>query len=429
MNNLGTNRIRFAPNSEVAIKVESLTKIYKLYNTPMDRLKEALHPGRRKYHHDFHALHDVSFEVIKGEMVGIVGKNGSGKSTLLKLITGVLTPSSGAVTVDGRISALLELGAGFNPELTGVENAYFVGTLMGYSKEEMDAKLDEILSFADIGEFVHQPVKTYSSGMFVRLAFAVNINVDPEILIIDEALSVGDSYFVQKCMRKIDAFVNLGKTILFVSHDQQILKKYCHKAMLLNGGKIVLSGNPKQIIDIYNAQLFDEKLIDVTTLKHSQAGDRLSAAEGSSKLKFGNKLAVIKGVKLIDNQGNLSLTVMSNEFTSIIMEVNFKTSLEDVLFGITIRNKNGIDVYMINTDWKGMKINITDAERHYEISFKQSMSLAPGQYSVTPVVSQITASGICRLDWIADELIFDVISDDKFTGICNLDSYIDVNLI
>jgi len=429
MNNPDTTLIPSSPDSAVVIKVENLSKIYKLYNTPMDRLKEALHPGRRKYHYDFHALHDVSFEVRKGEMVGIVGKNGSGKSTLLKLITGVLTPSSGSVTVNGRISALLELGAGFNVELTGVENVHFVGTLMGYGREEMDAKLDEILSFADIGEFVHQPVKTYSSGMFVRLAFAVNINVDPEILIIDEALSVGDSYFVQKCMRKIDAFINLGKTILFVSHDQQTLKKYCHKAMLLNAGKIVLSGTPKQIIDIYNAQLFDEKLLEVSALKQSQTVGSLFATEDRKKLTFGNKLAVINSVKLVDAQGKQSLTVMSNEFTSILMDVSFKLSMEDVLFGITIRNKNGIDVYMINTDWKGMKINIADADKHYEISFKQSIALAPGQYSVTPVVSQITSSGICRLDWIADELIFDVISDDKFTGICNLDSDIDINVI
>jgi len=413
---------------DVAIKVENLTKIYKLYNSPMDRLKEALHPIRRKYHHDFHALHDVSFDVKKGEMVGIVGKNGSGKSTLLKLITGVLTPSSGSVTVNGRISALLELGAGFNPEMTGVENVYFVGTLMGYSKEEMDAKLDEILSFANIGEFVHQPVKTYSSGMFVRLAFAVNINIDPEILIIDEALSVGDSYFVQKCMRKIDAFVNLGKTILFVSHDQQTLKKYCRQAMLLNKGQIIVSGSPIKIIDIYNAQLFDEKLYENSNLLKYKSDETSAIAGVDEKLVFGNKLAVIDSVTLFNNHGNQSLTVESNELAKIVMNVYFKISIKNVLFGITIRNKNGIDAYMINTDWKGMKIDILENIR-YEISFQQNMALAPGKYSITPVVSHITPDGIERLDWIADDVMFDVISNDKFLGMCNLNSYIDVNII
>ena len=181
--------------SNVSIKVESLSKIYKLYNTPMDRLKETMHPFRKKYHKDFFALKDISFEVKKGETFGIIGKNGSGKSTLLKIITGVLSPSSGNVTVNGRVSSLLELGAGFNPELNGIENIYFYGTINGFSKEEMDSRLDSILAFADIGEFVFQPVKSYSSGMYVRLAFAVAIQVDPEILIIDEALSVGDIFF------------------------------------------------------------------------------------------------------------------------------------------------------------------------------------------------------------------------------------------
>jgi ABC-type polysaccharide/polyol phosphate transport system ATPase subunit len=187
-------------SSEITIKVEHLGKVYRLYNSPIDRLKEAIHPFRKKYHKDFFALHDISFEVKKGEAIGIIGKNGSGKSTLLKLITGVLSPSSGNVTVNGRVSSLLELGAGFNPELNGIENIYFYGTINGFSKEEMDSRLDSILAFADIGEFVFQPVKSYSSGMYVRLAFAVAIQIDPGILIIDEALSVGDIFFNRSVM-------------------------------------------------------------------------------------------------------------------------------------------------------------------------------------------------------------------------------------
>ena len=203
------------PNT--AIKVSNLTKIYKLYDKPMDRLKESLHPLKKNYHKDFYALNDVSFEVKKGETVGIIGKNGAGKSTLLKIITGVLTPTSGDVQVNGRIASLLELGAGFNPEYTGIENIYLQGTLMGFGHEEMAAKVDEILAFADIGDFIHQSVKMYSSGMFARLAFAVAINVDPDILIVDEALSVGDAAFQNKCIRKMEEIGDKGITILFVS--------------------------------------------------------------------------------------------------------------------------------------------------------------------------------------------------------------------
>ena len=224
------------PNT--AIKVSHLTKVYKLYEKPIDRLKESLHPLKKQYHKDFYALNDVSFEIKKGETVGIIGKNGAGKSTLLKIITGVLTPSSGHVHTNGRISSLLELGAGFNPEYTGVENIYLQGTLMGYSKEEMEAKIDEILVFADIGDFVYQPVKSYSSGMFARLAFAVAINVEPDILIVDEAWSVGDAAFQNKCIRKMEEIGKKGITILFVSHDTQTINKFCNNVIWFNDGII-----------------------------------------------------------------------------------------------------------------------------------------------------------------------------------------------
>ena len=205
--------------SEVAIRVDDVSKLYKLYDKPSDRLKESLGLTRKKLYKEHYALHNVSFDVKRGETVGIIGTNGSGKSTILKIITGVLNPSGGHVEIDGRISALLELGAGFNMEYTGIENIYLNGTMIGFSREEIDAKMQDILDFADIGDFVHQPVKTYSSGMFVRLAFAVAINIDPEILIVDEALSVGDVFFQAKCYKKFEDFKKMGKTILFVSHD------------------------------------------------------------------------------------------------------------------------------------------------------------------------------------------------------------------
>lgn len=241
--------------SEIAISVNNISKMYKLYENPMDRLKESLGLTRKKRYKEHYALNNVSFQVKKGETVGIIGTNGSGKSTILKIITGVLNPTQGEVVVDGRISALLELGAGFNGEYSGIENVYLNGQMIGFSKEEIDAKLQDILDFADIGDYVYQPVKTYSSGMFVRLAFAVAINIDPEILIVDEALSVGDVFFQAKCYRKFEEFKKKGKTILFVSHDLSAISKYCDRAILLNQGVKLGEGSPKDMIDAYKQVL------------------------------------------------------------------------------------------------------------------------------------------------------------------------------
>lgn len=237
--------------SNIAIKVQNLSKVYKLYDKPIDRLKESLHPFKKKYHKDFYALNDVSFEIKKGETVGIIGKNGAGKSTLLKIITGVLTPSSGHVHVNGRIASLLELGAGFNPEYTGVENIYLQGTLMGYTHEEMESKIQAILDFADIGDFVYQPVKSYSSGMFARLAFAVNINVDPDILIVDEALSVGDMNFQAKCMTAMDRIKQKGTTIFFVSHDIGSVKSLCDKGIYIKNGVMHAIGKASDVAEMF----------------------------------------------------------------------------------------------------------------------------------------------------------------------------------
>ena len=233
---------------KTAIRVSDLVKIYKLYDKPGDRLKEAFGfaKGRHRQHY---ALNGVSLAIHQGETVGIIGTNGSGKSTILKIITGVLNPTAGQVEVNGRISALLELGAGFNMEYNGIENIYLNGTMIGFSEKEIDEKLQDILDFADIGDYVNQPVKTYSSGMFVRLAFAVAINIEPEILIVDEALSVGDVFFQAKCYHKFEEFKKLGKTIVFVSHDLSSISKYCDRVILLNKGTKLGEGSPKEMID------------------------------------------------------------------------------------------------------------------------------------------------------------------------------------
>ena len=236
---------------EVAIQADHISKVYRLYDKPRDRIKEAFSLTHKIYYREHYALKDVSFDVYRGETVGIIGTNGAGKSTILKIITGVLSPTTGNIAVNGRISALLELGAGFNMEYSGIENIYLNGTMIGFTREEIDRKMDDILSFADIGDFVHQPVKTYSSGMFVRLAFAVAINIDPEILIVDEALSVGDAFFQVKCYHKFEEFKKQGKTILFVSHDLSSINKYCDRVILLKQGTKLAEGNPKDMVDLY----------------------------------------------------------------------------------------------------------------------------------------------------------------------------------
>lgn len=245
------------------VKVNHITKIYKMYDNPKDRFKESLGIGKNKeYHRDFYALNDISFEVGKGEIVGIVGRNGSGKSTILKILTGVLNPTYGNIETEGKVAALLELGAGFNMEYTGMKNIYLNATMMRVSHEEIEKKIPEILAFADIGDYIEQPVKTYSSGMFVRLAFAVAINVNPDILIVDEALAVGDARFQLKCMDKFMEFIKAGKTILFVTHDVNSVKRFCNRAIWLNEGSLIMDGNTDEVTDRYLDFLKSELSID-----------------------------------------------------------------------------------------------------------------------------------------------------------------------
>lgn len=270
-----------------AIEVRDVKKVYRLYDKNTDRLKEALGLTKQNLHKDFYALNGVSFEVEQGQSVGIIGTNGSGKSTMLKIITGVLTPTSGTVSVNGKVSALLELGAGFNMEYTGIENIYMNGTMMGFTKSEMDAKLPEILDFADIGDFVYQPVKSYSSGMFVRLAFALAINVDPEILIVDEALSVGDIFFQAKCYHHMDELRKKGTTILMVTHDMSSVLKYCDKVVLLNNGDKVAEGTAGEMIDLYKRILAGQYDPDDQIIHKSEANslDIASASDSGAAVK------------------------------------------------------------------------------------------------------------------------------------------------
>lgn len=382
------------PNSEVAIKCSNLTKVYPMYSNPKDRFKEALHPLRKKYHKDFYALNDVSFEIKKGETVGIIGKNGAGKSTLLKIITGVLTPTSGTVEVKGKIASLLELGAGFNMEMTGIENIYLNGSIRGYSKEEIDQKLESIVSFADIGEHIHQPVRGYSSGMFARLAFSVAINVDPDILIVDEALSVGDFAFQYKCFMKFKEFQTMGRTILFVTHSMQETVRYCNRAILVHSGEALLdSYNTEEVVFEYETLVRNsDKVYNVSPLK-----------EDGSEHRFGTHDALIESVSFM--QGDSS-HLLSGVSTEIKLKINSKKQLQNLVIGYSLKNIKGVVVWG-DSSLSGKNEYFELSEGKYELIIKFDANVVPGEYYFYVGLSSFRSKKI-DIDqrWRCEKIVF-----------------------
>jgi len=411
--------------SDVAIKAEDVTKVYKLYDKPMDRLKESLGMSRKKRFQEHYALNRIQLEVKKGETVGIIGTNGSGKSTILKLITGVLNPTSGSIFVEGRISALLELGAGFNMEYTGIENVYLNGTMIGFSKEEIDAKLQDILDFADIGEFVHQPVKSYSSGMFVRLAFAVAININPEILIVDEALSVGDVFFQAKCYRKFEEFKKLGKTILFVSHDLGSITKYCDRAVLLNKGEKIFEGTPKETVDIYKKVLVNQ--FDPSELERDQEINdvwKSSIAVNPEVIEYGEKSAEIIDYALLDDKGLITNTFMKGSMFSVQMKVAFHDEIKEPIYAFSIKNLQGIELTGTNTMYEKVNIQPRKEGQFQEITFTQKLDLQGGEYLIS-----LGCTGYQNGDFKVYHRLYDVcnltvISDKNTVGYYDMNSKI-----
>ena len=422
--------------SEVAIQVSHVSKLYKLYDKPMDRLKESLGLTRQKRYKEHYALQDLSFDVKKGECVGIIGTNGSGKSTILKIITGVLNPTGGQVLVDGRISALLELGAGFNMEYTGIENIYLNGTMMGFSREEIDARLNDILAFADIGDFVYQPVKTYSSGMFVRLAFAVSINIDPEILIVDEALSVGDVFFQVKCYRKFEEFKKMGKTILFVSHDLSSISKYCDRVILLNKGVKMAEGAPKRIVDLYKQVLVnnDSEVVEQGTqsalahVEETQSG-KLWKAEldlNPQLLDYGEKQGEIIDFALIDDQGKINSGIVKGTEFKIRMKVHFHTDLQDPIFAFTIKDTQGTEITGTNTMYENISCGPVKKGDEKVITFTQTMNLQGKSYLLSLGCVGFTNNKFVVYHRLYDVCNIDVISEKNTVGFYDMNSQIEV---
>ena len=413
--------------SEMAIQVKDLSKVYKLYNKPSDRLKETLgfHVDAREHY----ALKHVNFEIRKGETVGIIGTNGSGKSTILKIITGVLNPTGGEVNVDGRISALLELGAGFNMEYTGIENVYLNGTMLGFTKEEIDERLDNILEFADIGDFVNQPVKSYSSGMFVRLAFAVAINIDPEILIVDEALSVGDVFFQAKCYRKFEDFKKEGKTILFVSHDLGSITKYCDRAILLNQGEKIFEGPPKEAVDIYKKVLvhqFDPSELETDSrmndVEDVSANWKDSVVVNPKLIEYGEKIAEITDYAILDDKGLITNTLMKGSTFSVRMKVDFHEEIKEPIYAFTIKNLQGIEITGTNTMYEKADVKGKKEGESQEITFTQKLDLQGGEYLIS-----LGCTGYRNGEFVVFHRLYDVcsltvISDRNTVGYYDMNS-------
>lgn len=445
-------------NEECMIEVTDVTKVYKLYDKPIDRLKESMSLSHKNYHRDFYALNHISFDVKKGEAVGIIGTNGSGKSTMLKIITGVLTPTAGSIKTQGTVCALLELGAGFNQDYTGIENIYMNGTMMGFTREEMDAKLQDILDFADIGDFVYQPVKSYSSGMFVRLAFALYISVDPDVLIVDEALSVGDVFFQAKCYHRMDELKQKGTTILMVTHDLGSVMKYCDRVLLLNKGERIAEGKPGEMVDLYkkilagqysgNEDFVDKQDFGVDSvggeavkLRQENAGgakavdtpEETAAQEPEGLMQtqltlnpsvqhYGNGKAEIYDFGILDQKGKVTNVVLKGEYFSIKEKIRFHAPVESPIFTFTIKDKRGADLTGTNTMFEGEDIAPVKAGDEYTCTFRQKMTLQGGEYLLSMSCTGFEQGEHTVYDRKYDIASLTVLSNKNTVGVYDMES-------
>ena len=416
-----------------AVQVDHISKSYRLYSSQRQRLLEALLPWGKTRHQEFRALDDISFSVKNGETFGIIGQNGSGKSTLLKIITGVLSPSIGQTKVCGRVAALLELGAGFHPEFTGIENIYLNGSIMGLSRDEVNKRLPEIIKFADIGEHLYQPIKTYSSGMFVRLAFAIAINVDPDILIVDEALSVGDLFFQVKCYRKFEEFKASGKTILFVTHDLGTIVKYCDRAIVLNRGKKLGEGSPREMVDLYKRISAKTETSDVSTVKptatHSPLTEWKSLFAANSQLQpYGTGEANIIDYGVFDHRDHPSATLTKFENFAIRMRVKFNSEIKNPIFAVTIRDHKGTEISGTNTWLEKHEVPHCRAGDVITVTFSQIMNLQGGQYVLSLGCTGFDENGeFVVYSRLYDVLQFQVISEKNTVGFFDMNSHITIN--
>lgn len=409
------------------IRAHKVSKCYKIYRRPWDHLKESLTFGRKQYHEQFWALRDVDLEVPRGCCLGIIGENGSGKSTLLRIIAGVVGPTSGAVTVDGRVSALLELGAGFNPEFTGRENVFLNAAILGFTDAETRTRMPSIEKFAEIGEFVDLPVKTYSTGMFVRLAFAVAIHMDPDILVIDEALSVGDFYFQQRCMRRIQQLKSQGVTIVFVSHDIQAQRSLADRAIWVDHGRVILEGPPDEVASRYTAAMITRGKKEM--MGEEELGQALSVSpdlvmteEALSRIppflksianldhRHGNGKARVKGIGVFGSEGHPVTRIGQGDRLSIRISVEFLEDVEKPNIGFMLRNRLGEDVTGSNVMFEGERLQPARAGDQLSVDFVMDLPLLQGGfYHFSPAVAEGTLDQHETCDWIENAFAVEVV--------------------
>jgi lipopolysaccharide transport system ATP-binding protein len=383
------------------ITASNLTKIFRLYKKPSDRLREII--TGEIFHRNFHALSDVSFHVQEGETLGIIGENGSGKSTLLKILTGILLPDGGSFHVEGRITGLLELGTGFNQEFTGLSNIYMNGTYLGLSKAEIDSRLDQIVAFAELGDFIDEPIKTYSSGMIMRLAFAVAIHAEPRCFVVDEALSVGDVYFQQKCMKRLKDFRAGGGSIVFVSHDLNAVKVLCDKALLLDKGRVVEDGNPEDVVNVYNFLI----------AKRSK-GQEIACQIDQEKTSYGNNKINVESLDIIDSRGNKADVLLSGKPVEIKLFLNANQTVSELTVGILIRDKFGQDIFGTNTFHMNQSMQMEQDGRCEVSFFFEEFNLGPGKYSVSASLHTGDTHVNECYQWVDRIKTFEVINGDDF---------------
>lgn len=405
---------------KVALDIKHITKEYRLYDTQLDRIKESFHPFKKSYHRKFFALKDVNIKIMEGEKVGIIGANGAGKSTLLKIVTEVLNPTEGELVINGKIAALLELGAGFNQDYTGIENIRLNGTLMGYTDEEIEEKMQKIIEFADIGEFIDQPVKSYSSGMFVRLAFATQIFSEPDILIVDEALSVGDIRFQQKCYRAMESIMK-DKTVVLVTHDTAAVTRFCQRVIWINHGQVMYDGDTAEGLSRYQEFLINEAIEEKSRVGKSDYEEDAQRDETTSRSGSGQNVpAVVAGVHakgngqakiyecgLFDNDGNLLEFIEPGQKVHCVIHIEYFTKIAHPILGLAIRDRLGNDAIGINSETLDSTLPPAQGKKEYIIQFALP-ELNKGEYTISIAVANGYQADHVQLCWLDDALVFRV---------------------
>jgi len=415
------------------IQVQHLSKKYQIYDRPWDKLREVLKLGRGPLHREFWALDDITFEVEPGQTLGVIGQNGSGKSTLLQVLAGIMRQTRGECHVAGKVSALLELGSGFNPEFTGRENVFMNGAILGLDTRRMQDRFDAIARFAEIGDFMNQPVKTYSSGMFMRLAFAVAVNVDPDVLLVDEALAVGDLIFQHRCMHRMNQLRDSGKTIILVTHDLGAVTKFCNRALLLDGGRLIEQGMPDRVVQKYRALIFERERRYGGFDSGDPGGDESEVRVAAGEMpvarvipnidhRFGSGEASLLGVELMDAQGMPTREVFGGEKVVVRVSVQFNQDVPAPIIGYTLRDRLGIEVSACNTSYAGRALKAAGRGQILTSDFQVLLPhLAAGSYSISPAVAKGDVLKHDMCDWIDNALVFNLQTDQMIYGTMKMD--------